>query len=216
MIVYLLGARPCHQGLMCNHSFIPDKSSMRSVLSRPMFHSEGNGGPQRWPETVHIYRALTWYQCYAKCCVSMNSFILTVIPWGRSYPHIFQCYYSPHHTDEEKEAQRPSTPRPASPGWSVGRGDRLCMQCSGSSLLRAPGQVSEGRMGPGFRSSRYPPSRASVSQGWSPAPRGRRELVASSEPPLVLVKRMAVGPQGSRATCEKRVGMSLARWILTC
>ena len=59
MIVYLLGARPCHQGLMCTHSFIPDNGSMRSVLSRPMFHSEGNGGPQRCPETVHICRALS-------------------------------------------------------------------------------------------------------------------------------------------------------------
>ena len=29
-------------------------------------------------------------------------------------------------------------------------------------------------------------------------------------------KRMAVGPKGSGATCEKRVGMSLAHRILTC
>lgn len=144
MIVYLLGARPCHQGLMCTHSFIPDNGSMRSVLSRPMFHSEGNGGPQRCPETVHICRALTWYQCCAKCCAGMDSFILAVVPWGRYYPHIFWYYYSPHHTDKEKEAQRPSTPHPASPGRYMDRGDRLCTQCSGSSLLWAPGQVSEG------------------------------------------------------------------------
>ena len=41
MIVYLLGARPCHQGLMCTHSLIPDKSSMRLVLSRPCFTVRG-------------------------------------------------------------------------------------------------------------------------------------------------------------------------------
>ena len=174
---------------MCTHSFIPDNSSIRLVLSRPMFHSEGNGGPQRWPETVHVYRALTWYQYSAKCCAYINSFILTVIPWGRYYPHIFWYYYSPHHTDKEKVAQRPSTPHQASPGWYMDHGDRLFTQCSGSSLLRAPGQVSEGCMGLGFRFYWYPPSRSSVSQAWSPAHRGLRELVASSMPPLVLVRR---------------------------
>ena len=109
--------------------------------------------------------------------------------------------------------QRARTPHPAPPRWYVvepgfspGAQQALCFR---------PQVRWVGHMGLKFRSYWYPPSSASILQVWSP-PRlsssqrleGIGCFISASVGPCD--ERMAVGPKGSPATCERRAETKLS------
>lgn len=81
MIVYLLGARPCHQGLMCTTPFIPDNGSMRSCCHDLCFTVRG----------MEAHRD-AWEQClFVEHLLGTSAVLNAVLTWI----HFYFTYYSP-------------------------------------------------------------------------------------------------------------------------
>lgn len=204
-------------GTRGHHSFIPDGSRMRWVPSWSTFHSEGNGGPQRWPETVHIDRAHVLGG--ALCCTYMNSPVLTGIPWGRYCPRVLGYYYHPHFTDKEKEARElthPTQRRPDGTWWSQ----------ASHPVLSKPSASGPGSGGwsiwgwnsdpAGTHPAVLPYRKFGLHHGY-PAHRGLEELFASSAPLLAHVMGEGQwGPKEVQPRVKGELRQRSACCILTC
>lgn len=112
-----------------------------------------------------------------------------------------------------ERGQRAYTPHPASPRWyAVEPGFAPSAQ---QALCFRPQVRWVEHMGLKFRSYWYPPSSASISQVWSPPRLSSSQrlegivcFVSATAGPRD--ERMAVGPKGSPATCERRAETTLS------